>query len=65
MPPPPINTLNCLILESKSYLKYIPHESQVYYVNSKRRFMVYFKHYEQMIDAMKVLTSLNVPYYRR
>lgn len=47
------------------YLKYIPHEAQVYYVNSKRRFMVYFKHYDQMIDTMKVLSNLNVPYYRR
>lgn len=56
MPPPQVNTLNCLVLESKQSLKDIPHGVQYYFVNSKRRFLVYFKHYQQMIDTMRALS---------
>ena len=65
MPPFPINILHCLILESKSALREIPSGIPYYFINSKRRFFVYFKSYEQMTEAMKILSSKNVRFYRR
>lgn len=63
MPPP--NTLNCLILESKSTLKDLPTGIQYYFVNSKRRFFVYFKQLDQMIEAMRFFSFHNIKFYRR
>lgn len=65
MPPPQVNTLNCLILDSKMALKEIPQNVLHYFVNSKRRFFVYFKYYEQMIETMRILAQNNVRFYRR
>jgi hypothetical protein len=65
MPSAQVNTLNCLILESKIALKYIPTHFQVYFINSKRRFFLYFKSHRQMIDAMKIFADNNVRFYQR
>jgi hypothetical protein len=65
MPPPPINTLNCLILESKQGLKEVPQGASYYFVNSKRRFFIYFKLHEQMMEAMRALSSKGIRFCRR
>ena len=48
--------MHCLILESKTGLKEIPVGVTHYFINSKRRFFLYFRLYEQMIETMRILT---------
>lgn len=65
MPPPPVNTLHCLVLESKAGLKEVPSGVTHYFVNSKRRFFVYFRLREQMALTMRALSQKGVRFYRR
>ena len=36
-----------------------------YFVNSKRRFFVYFKSHQQMVETMHILSANNVRFYPR
>ena len=65
MPPPPVNTLHCLVLESKAGLKDNLPGVTHYFVNSKRRFFVYFRLREQMALAMRTLSQKGARFYRR
>jgi hypothetical protein len=65
MPSAQVNTLNCLVLESKTGLKLVPGHMQVYFINSKRRFFLYFRSHSQMMEAMRVLSDHSVRFYRR
>jgi len=37
----------------------------VYFINSKRRFFLYFRSHPHMIEAMRVLSDNRVRFYRR
>ena len=65
MPQLSINTMHCIILETKQGLRLIPQGISHYFINSKRRFFVYFKFYDQMIETMRILSNANVRFYRR
>ena len=65
MPTNSLNTIHCLILESKASLREIPPNTPHYFINSKRRFFVYFKHHEHMLETMRILTNKHVRFYPR
>lgn len=65
MPPAQVNPLNCLILESKNSLRMVPPHFQTYFINSKRRFFLYFRIHRQMLEAMQLFTENGVRFYQR
>ena len=60
-----VNPVNCLILESRNSLKYFPSHFQIYFINSKRRFFVYFKNRGQLFEAIKILNEMKIKYRKR
>ncbi len=61
----PVNTLNCLILENKNDLRFLPHHLHIYFINSKRRFLIYFRKHQHMIEGMRIFNDNSVRFYRR
>lgn len=58
--------MNCLILEDRKWLKFVPSQFPIYYINSKRRFFIYFRNRSQMMDfCTHVLNAGNARYYFR
>lgn len=65
MPAGHFSVINCLVLEYKQHLRFVPQHVHYYFINSRRRFLIYFKYRHQMLETMRIFQEQKIRFYQR